>query len=306
MTGTDPIFGIILSPFLKWLRPKAKIVHWCFDLYPEAAIADGVIKEKNRLISILNAFLNPGYKACDLVADLGPCMRNQLKKYPVKASITLTPWAQEEPPKPLVFDHGEREIIFRQSNLALLYSGSFGRAHDYTLTLALARLMRKQAIFAYSARGSRLEELKRVVNPEDTNIQFIDFAPMDKLTARLSAPDVHLVSLRPEWSGIVVPSKFFGILAVGRPVLFDGGENSSIALWIREHKLGWVLKPDNLEEVAKDLLQFSQDNHRKTEMFHHCYQVYQSYFSRKVITDRWYEELRNLLLRALPIESKKN
>ena len=56
-----------------------------------------------------------------------------------------------------------------------------------------------QAVFVYGVRGSRLEELKKAITPEDTNIRFADFAPPEHLAARLSAPDVHIVSLRPEW-----------------------------------------------------------------------------------------------------------
>ncbi len=256
LIGSDPLFSVILAPWLKLLRPKAQIAHWCFDLYPEAAIADGVVGEGNPLVKIVKWMMKGGYQKCDLVADLGSCMRERLRAYEPRKSETLTPWALEEPPEPLGFDREERALLFGDAPLGLLYSGSFGRAHEFYLTLKLARKLHSKAMINYGVRGSRLEELKLAINQEDTNVRISNFAPPEKLSARLCAPDIHIVSLRPEWEGIVVPSKFFGALAVGRPVLFEGPEKSAISQWIKEHQVGWVLKPGNLAEVAEDLALF--------------------------------------------------
>lgn len=76
---------------------------------------------------------------------------------------------------------------------------------------------------------------------EDTNIRLAGFATEAELERRLAAADIHLISLRRGWEGIVVPSKFFGALAIGRPVLFSGPEESCIARWIADEKLGCVL-----------------------------------------------------------------
>jgi colanic acid biosynthesis glycosyl transferase WcaI len=293
LIGTDPLLSLLSVPFLKLIRPKAKIIHWCFDLYPEAAVADGILKEGNSLVKIVKSFMNRGYRKCDLVADIGPCMREKLERYQIQKRATLTPWALEEPSQPLPYDAQERMELFGKDPgpLGLLYSGSFGRAHDFYLTLKLARFMRNKAVFTYGVRGSRLDELKRAVNPEDANVRFAPFTPPGKLSARLSAPDVHLVSLRPEWTGIVVPSKFFGALAVGRPLLFEGDEKSSIARWIKEYGVGWVLTPGNLDSLANELEAFSKNPSVKREMFNHCHAIYQSHFSKKVILGGWIQEL---------------
>ncbi len=294
--GTDPIFSLLLVPLFRLLHPKVKVVHWCFDLYPEYPVAAGMVRENHWAVRALGALMEKAYGACDLVADLGPCMRRQLEKYPAKSRATLPPWALEEPPSPLSFDPAERKELFGDSRLGLLYSGNFGLPHAFELSLALARRLKSQSTtLTYSAHGSRIEELKGALTPKDTNIRFVSFVPPDRLAARLSAPDVHVVSLRPEWAGLVVPSKFFGVLAVGRPVLFEGDGGSSIAQWIKEHQVGWILRPDNLEEVAGDLVRFSVDDARKAAMFKHCNSVYQAYFSKKSVMDRWDKELKNII-----------
>ena len=295
LLGTDPLFSLFLAPWLKRLRGRAKIAHWCFDLYPEAAVADGLVRENSISAKTSRHFMKKGYEACDLVADLGPSMVQRLKEYPLKKAVTLTPWALEEPDKPVDFDADERKALFGDSPLGFLYSGSFGRAHGFYMTLKLARnLAGAKAVFCYSARGSRLAELKKALNTEDKNFRFVPFAPPEKLAARLSAPDIHLVSLRPEWTGVVAPSKFFGALAVGRPVLFEGDENESIAGWIREYGVGWVLHERNLAEITDKLLAYSKSPDQKKKMFRRCYETYNAHFSKKAQVDRWDGELRLL------------
>jgi colanic acid biosynthesis glycosyl transferase WcaI len=297
ITGSDPLFTVALTPWLKFRYPKARRVHWCFDVYPEYPIAEGMIGEKSLLVAVLRRVLRWAYGACDLVAGLGPRMVDLLAPYPGGKRRVLTPWAQEEPPAPLPFDPEERNLLFGGGGLGLLYSGNFGRPHAFELTLSLARKLGPRAVLAYSARGSRLEDLKAAVTAEDTNVRFVPFAGSGRLAARLSAPDVHVVSLIPHWTGIAVPSKFFGALAVGRPVLFEGDPASDIALWIKELGVGWVLTGDDLDGTAAELLEWAGDGEKKTALFRHCHEVYSAHFSRKAVLDAWDRELRALLPR---------
>ncbi len=338
--GTDPIFAFAIAPLIRWKWPKCRIVQWCFDMYPEYAEAEGIIRENGWIATIIRWFLKWPYRVHDLVVNIGPCMRERLSRYPIKAHTTITPWALEEPADPLPIDPIEREALFGSSPLALLYSGNFGRPHEYRLTLALARHLRHAAnptkrgqasqftisatpTLVYSARGSKLSELKTAVTPEDTNVRFVDFAPPDRLAARLASPDIHVVSLSPSYTGAVVPSKFFGALAAGRPVLFEGSVDCSIARWIKEHKVGWILpsraegdahsapfsrsgrgdwdaaelgvddeERKAIEEVGMDLLVFAADPARKEAMFRHCHEVYQKHFSKRVMLERWRQAIQ--------------
>jgi hypothetical protein len=61
------------------------------------------------------------------------------------------------------------------------------------------------------------------------------------------AADVHLISQAPEWTGVVVPSKYQAACALGRPVLFAGDPKSAVAQWIERDDCGWVVSPDDPE-----------------------------------------------------------
>jgi glycosyltransferase involved in cell wall biosynthesis len=140
-----------------------------------------------------------------------------------------------------------------------------------------------------------MDELRAAVTSDDRNVSFAGFAPEAELEKRLGACDLHLVSLRPEWTGTVVPSKFFGALATGRGVIFAGAEESAIARWIREHQVGWVLTPATRNEVAANLKRLAADPSELQTLRERCHAVYQEHFSKRHLLDRWDAELRALI-----------
>jgi glycosyltransferase involved in cell wall biosynthesis len=240
------------------------------------------------------------YDSCNIIADLGVDMRIVLDRtgHTCPRRVTLTPWSLCEPAQPVVADMATRRELFGDAALALLYSGNFGRAHSSDEFLALARCLQSANVgFCFSVRGNRVSALTAAVNEADSNIRLADFVPESDLETHLGSADILLVSLRPEWAGIVVPSKFFGALAVGRPVLFAGPSESSIAGIIREHKVGWVLNRESLDSVASEMRRLATTREELAALHRHCHKVYRDNFCRHRILDAWDQELRRLVIR---------
>jgi glycosyltransferase involved in cell wall biosynthesis len=294
--GTDPILSVAVATPWRLLRPSRKIVHWCLDLYPEAAVADGILKP-GLLLNLLRRFMAMSYRRVDLLVDIGECMGKLLSAYSSAASrARLWPWALVEPAAVTEVNPLERKAVFGRSKLAIMYSGNFGRAHSFVELLAIARQMRDvDAHFSLSIRGNRMAEVQAAITSDDRNISFAPFAPAGQLEARLSSADIHVVSLRPEWTGTVVPSKFFGALAAGRPVLFIGSEQCCIAQIIRHHGLGWVCSPGGEAEIARQLGDLANDMNSLRSLQERCHQAYRSHFSRETVLDAFDRNLRNLL-----------
>lgn len=319
--GTDPILAVLVAIPWRILRPRSRIVHWCHDLYPQAAVADGMLRSDSRALGWLNWLLRRAYRRCDVIADLGPCMREQLiraggfadagdsaalagtagdaEAIHARQAIagttltTLTPWSLVEPDQVVAADPRVRNEIFGEARLGLLYSGNLGRAHQFELFLELARQLRGDSVgFCYAGRGPKMQELQAAVSSEDTNIRFAGFASEQELELRLGAADVHMVSLQAEWTGTVLPSKFFGALAIGRPVLFLGSPRCAIAEWIERFQIGWVLNRDSLPGLAQRLRALSQDARALEELNNRCFRVYQAMFSRQKQMAGWHECLR--------------
>lgn len=305
IVGTDPILSVAVSIIWKLVRPRTRILHWAFDLYPEAAYADGLLRSDGFVASLLEKVLRRAYAACDAVIDIGPCMRRRLVRYRSPArQETIVPWALEEPSAALPIETKERQRVFGSTRMAMLYSGTFGRAHSFEGFLALAAALRAEdAMIAFSVRGNREVELRSAIAEMDTGmacpVKLVPFATQERLLDRLASPDIHLLSLTPAWTGLVVPSKFFGALAAGRPVLFSGSPESSIAEWITEFDLGWVLTPTNVAEIAARLLDYMADENGIQTMNQRCRSFYQKHFSRAASIDH----MHTLLLELVSLES---
>ncbi len=296
--GTDPVFAIVTAIVLKALAPRMKVAHWCFDMHPEASVVGGNLRETSLLVKIARVVLTRAYRSCDLIADLGSCMRERLRIYDHKAlECELTPWALVEPETPVAQDPETRRELFGSARIGILYSGNFGEAHESENILSLTRklLGNTEVHFCFAVRGNRAEDLRRAVMTSDKNISFANFASIDQLEKRLGSADIHLVSLKSEWAGVAVPSKFFGSIASGRPILYSGPTNSAIGSWIDNNQVGWVLGADNISETANKILELIEKPESLLVWQNRCVNVYKDVFSRKRITDNWDELLLTLI-----------
>lgn len=298
LIGTDPVFAVAAAIPIKLFASKIRVAHWCFDLHPEAAIESGMISASNLITRIARLVMRTGYKQSDIIADLGPCMRTRLQRYGHQArEVELTPWALVEPHDRAKCNPGVRKELFGDATLALLYSGNFGEAHSYDEFLAVARSLRDvtDIHFCFATRGNKADKLRLAVGPDDRNISFASFASIEDLEKRLGAADIHMASLRPEWSGIAVPSKFFGSLAIGRPVLYAGHATSAISQWIDRFGVGWVVNMDNANKIAAELRDLAKAPQSIAEWQDRAHKTYAAAFSRSSVTERWHSELLDVL-----------
>jgi glycosyltransferase involved in cell wall biosynthesis len=147
--------------------------------------------------------------------------------------------------------------------MLVMYSGNFGLGHDVETFLQAALELRKddRIRFAFVGGGKKKEQVERFVHEhqlEDTCI-LEPFQPREQLDELLSAGDLHLASLLEGIEGIMVPSKLFGILAVGRPALFIGSDQSEIARVISENDCGGTIREGDSKELIRSILHYAND-----------------------------------------------
>jgi colanic acid biosynthesis glycosyl transferase WcaI len=295
--GSDPTFAALLAIPLRAARPRTPILHWCFDLYPEAIEAEDLGK-LGALAPAARGLMRQAYRRCDVLVDIGSAMRDRLATYGSGArQATLVPWALVEPESPPNPDPAVRAALFRDAKLGLLYAGTLGRAHDFGQILQLARACRARSgrtiSFCFACRGNRVAELRNALTPADDNITLAPFAAESELAARLASADLHVVSLRQEWAGVVVPSKFFASLAMGRPVVYFGPATSEIAAWVRELDVGFhVGDTPDLTAVVDRLHAIALDGTSLQNWKSRVHATYVNRFSRRIINDRWDTLLR--------------
>ncbi len=290
--GTDPQFAYVMFPFMRIIKRNVRLIHWAFDLYPEAILVNS--PHWMRALALLSApFLPLIYYCVDDMVDIGGRMRTRLLRYRHRAHCaTLTPWALTEPEKMPSANPVVREQLFGNAKLGLLYSGTVGYAHDLQPFINLARECRKRQLdiaFCFAGYGNQYKKQLSCLTSDDTNIRIAGFASEDELEKRLASADIHLVSLRTGWDGIVVPSKFFGALAIGRPVLFSGPGNSDVALWLEKYHVGYNLN----EETIKELEKLSLNPQNLSELKERAFGCYHRWFAKDIVIAEWKILLKN-------------
>ena len=88
---------------------------------------------------------------------------------------------------------------------------------------------------------------------------FLPYQPREVLSESLSAADLHFVGLARGLAGYVVPSRMYGILAAGRPVLVSAEDESETARdRAMEAGCGVVVppgRPDRVAAVIRDVVE---------------------------------------------------
>lgn len=245
---TPPYLGLVAR--LAAAR-GARLVHWIMDLYPDVLAAHGLCRERSLAYRVLAALARQQWGTAALVLGLGPVMEQRIRRHlhPATASAWVPLWGDATLQPVDACDHQE---------LVLLYSGNLGLGHRCQEFLAVAA-QSTGTRWIFSGGGARRREVEAFVraNPQ-APIELAGYVPLAQLRDHLGAADVHLASLDPAWQGCMVPSKLPSSFRVGRPVIFVGGEDNEIAMWIRKSGGGWVVGCNDLAglraavEAARD------------------------------------------------------
>jgi len=290
--GTDPQFGYLMFAWLRLMNRKVRLIHWVFDVYPEAVLACS-----SRWMKIPAILMKPWARFCyrfvDDMVDIGSCMRKLMSRHYhfSSRSTTLTPWSLLAPESIPEQDPETRREFFGDAKIGLLYSGSIGHAHDLSPLIDLARECRKRGLsvaFCFAGFGNCYEEQIRKITAEDTNIRVAGLASEKDLEKRLAAADIHMISLRPEWAGVVLPSKFFGSIAMGRPILFSGPDDCVLADWCSKYQVGLPLAEDTADRLAE----LVQDPSILEQWKKNAFAVNKAHFSRERVVAGWLKLLQ--------------
>jgi len=120
-----------------------------------------------------------------------------------------------------------------------------------------------------------------------SNVRFMPYQPRERLAESLSVPDVHLISLLPEVEGFVVPSKFYGIAAAGRPSIFVGSTEGEIAGLINEFKCGTVVRTGDVEGLSAAIARFRDDSALRQEYGRNARTIFEQKFDKHIALAAW-------------------
>ncbi len=248
---TDPPVGGIVGAFVAAVR-RRRFVYNIRDLYPEMAVASGLLRSRT-VVAAWEWLHRWALRRADRVVVLGEDMRERIvaKGVPAERVVVVRDGAPIPPPPPAA-DHRVVQEVRGGFPFVVLHAGSLGfyGAWD-TLVRAASLLDGEGAGFVFVGTGAAASRVRALAASANGRVRFLPFRPASDVPSVLAAGDVHVVTVRPGLEGMVVPSKLYGILAAGRPVLAVAPEGSDAARIVRRYGCGFVADPDCPNAVAQ-------------------------------------------------------
>jgi glycosyltransferase involved in cell wall biosynthesis len=223
---------------------------------------------KNKLI--LNAAMwidNFSCKSADKIIlverDMQETLRNRLKNKNVPNNIFINNWINEKEIYPLASTN-EKVAAFKQKyrlndKFVIMYSGNIGLYYDLENLMTVIEKFKKNKdiVFAFVGAGTVKDKLVNYVNKHKIdNVAFIPYQSKEDLIYSLNACDVQWCISAKGIKGVSVPSKLYGIMAVGKPVIGVMEEGAEARLIMEETQCGLVCEPGDYEAVERNIQWF--------------------------------------------------
>ena len=289
-----PLF--FLWGYILYLLKRERYICVMMDVYPDIAIKAGIISKDGLIARGTRIIANFALKRAESVVVIGRCMKKKLISLgiPSKKIEIITNWVDENSIKPIPHSRNSfRKINKLNDKFIVMYSGNMGLGHYFNDILEVAKKMKelKDAIFLFVGGGARLNEIEKYKNKHKLeNIKIMPYQNYDILNQSLASADIHFISLRNGFEGLMVPSKLYSILAVGRPILYQGPLNSEIGLMIKDYKIGFSVNQREVEELELKLLKIRNNSELKKSLAEKSRSVLERYYNKEKIL-KLYEDI---------------
>ena len=296
---TPPIIGLV-GTILRRIK-KTKHVYWSMDLHPDASIALGKMSKRNPVVAGLSWLSDPVYRHADKVVVLGPYMADRIlaKRVRPERVTTIPVWSRKDEIYPMPIEgHPLRLEHGLSDKFVAMYSGNLGLAHSADEFLDAARALRDRndIAFLFVGDGPRMAEVREAKQAEGlSNIVMLDYFPREQLFASMSMADVHLISMRNEMTGIVVPGKLYGVMASARPAIFVGPSHCETADTVRQSGCGLSVSLGDSAGLIEALTTLAADPETCRRMGDRGRAAFLANHEREICCDSWAKSITDLL-----------
>lgn len=284
VTLTDPPLLVVAGRIIaKW--KGSSHIHWCQDLYPDILPAMGM-KLPEWGMNLLRNMTRKAMRSCDRVVVVGRCMARHLaftgfdmakvSIIPNWPDFELTSAAKTRASKAAQQGAGVKAVLGGRDILKsrpfflddapkfrVLYSGNLSRVHPISTIIDAAALLQEsnpEIEFVFAGDGAGFERVAEARSRRGLdNIRLLPSQPQSRIRDLMEGGDLHLISMKHEVAGMIVPSKLYSALAAGRPCIFIGPDNSETAKVIREFGAGTVVSQGQAKALAQEILKFRND-----------------------------------------------
>jgi glycosyltransferase involved in cell wall biosynthesis len=251
---TDPPFIATAAQIVAG-RFRVPLVVICQDVFPEIAVKLGRLRNP-LVVGLLRVLIASSLRSADRVVVIGATMSRRIEEKGVDpARIRVIPnWGDAERITPQPRDNSWAREHGLAGRFVVMHSGNVGHAQDLDTLIRAAALLRdlddlRIVIVGIGARHAELSALAELL--EVDAVTFLPYQPRETLPESLASADVHFVGLARGLAGYIVPSRIWGVLAAGRPVIAAADEESETVALVRETGCGVTVPPGDALRLAE-------------------------------------------------------
>lgn len=297
LVTTAPPFLPVIG-YLAYLLFRLPYICIVYDLYPDIAIALGVVSQSSWLVRLWNEINKRVWLNSQGVVVLSPAMKQRIVAHCPEVADKVSvihSWANPEAIVPIPkeknwFAH-EHGLV---NKFTVLYSGNMGRCHDIETMLEAAKQLQDDPVqFVCIGGGAKRKELIKKVNQLGlNNFTFLPYQDKEVLPYSLTACDLSLVSVDTTTEGLVAPSKLYSALASGRPIAVICSQSSYLRELVAEAKCGSTFDNGDGEGLAQFIRFLRRDPQIGERMGKAGRQYLRSHFTPKVISQQYLRVLQ--------------
>lgn len=289
---TDPPLISIPTAAIAHLR-GARLINWLQDVFPEVASHLGANPLPRWLDNALKRLRDRSLRAARMNVVLGSRMREYLEHrgIPSDRIRVIENWADGDAVRPKPTGSSDlRKQLGLGSNFIVAYSGNLGRAHEFETILGAAQQLQfnEQVVFLMIGGGVKMQQLQAAVASRLLpNFRFLPYQLREVLPDSLAAADIHLACLLPQLEGLIVPSKFYGILAAGRPVIFIGDPDGELARTITTSRCGIAIACGDGAALASAIIHYRKHREQRHAMGQRARELFTASYTVERATQQW-------------------
>ncbi len=228
------------------------------DVFPEIATELGRLRNP-AVVGVLRTLVGGYLRRADRIVAIGETMRRRLElKGAAPERLRVIPnWVDTSEITPQPRDNEWARAHGLDGTFVVMHSGNVGHAQDLDSLVRAATFLRDLddllvVIAGFGARHSEMVELAERLEVTE-QLRFLPYQKRERLPLSLSSADLHVVGLAKGLAGYVVPSRLYGILSAGRPVIAAAEEDSETARLVAEVGCGIVIPPGRPELLARTI-----------------------------------------------------
>ena len=283
VTMTDPPLLAVVGQKLAD-KKKARHIHWCQDIFPDILPALGV-SVREGWMEFGKAKVRDALMKTEKIVVVGRCMARTLTNQGIDPrKITVIPnWPNfelvrmksrksfaevkqdiEKKNRKSGHQTPQGSLVKSPMKFRVLYAGNLGLAHPVgTIIEAAAKLQKEhpEIEFVFVGDGPRFDHIAQQRSQRELdNIRLMPYQPASHLRQIMESGDLHLISMRNDVAGYLVPSKLYSALAVQRPCILIGPEQTEVAKVIHDFSAGEIVRQGDADALVAAIKKYRLDS----------------------------------------------